>query len=170
MDALTGPERLQAWLTLVQTHTLVARALNDTLERSFGLSRSQAEVLTRLSQAPEGRLRMSDLARLMMVSKSEVTRLVDRLEQTGNLRRELAASDRRSTFATLTEAGQRTVEATRPVLQQVLAERFVGHLTDADVRDLLRGFKKVLDGNGEWDEIRSCPESPVGDHRQTSGQ
>jgi DNA-binding MarR family transcriptional regulator len=101
-----------------------------------GLSASDFEVLLRLARSPGERLRMTDLATQAALSTSGVTRVVDRLESRGLVRRETCASDRRGSYAALTEAG-------RTVLTGVVSEH---------VRDIDRWFTGLLDA-GQLDAL-----------------
>src|SRR2546430_2273725 len=80
-------ERAGAWLNLLQVNTVVAEALERRLEDKHALSVAEHEVLVRLSHSPDGRLRMQELASLLLVSKSGVTRLIDRMQSAGLVRR-----------------------------------------------------------------------------------
>ncbi len=142
-------ERFQAWLNLVQTYTVVMGRVEARLEAGIGLSLAEHEVLVRLYDAPDHGLKMVDLAGYTLLSKSGITRLVDRLETRGLVRRDLLPADRRIVLACLTDDGARAAEAGWPVLTAALEEFFTGHLDDRDVTSLLRGFRKILEGNGE---------------------
>ena len=147
-------ERVSAWLNLVQAGSIVSEALEGALEAEVGLSLAQHEVLVRLSSASEGRLPMHDVADLLLVSKSGVTRLVDRMVRDGLVERTSCASDRRIVYAQLTPAGRGKLEEAGPVFVGALEDAFSAHLADADVRKLRSTLRKVLEGNGAWEEDR----------------
>ena len=87
-------ERMAAWMALMQAHAAVVAGLEDKLVKDRGLPLSWHEVLVHLAAAPDGKLRMQDLARSVLLSKSGVTRLVDRMEESGLVERTACASDR----------------------------------------------------------------------------
>jgi DNA-binding MarR family transcriptional regulator len=153
----TDPDRSQAWLNLVQAGRVVADALEADVERAAGLSMAEYEVLLRIAGAEGGRLRMVDLAGLLLVSKSGVTRLVDRLEGEGLVEREFSPEDRRLTFARITAAGRRALDRASPAFAASLERVFSRHLGDRDVTCLRTALRKVLEGNGVWEEERCSP-------------
>jgi len=126
--------------------------MTDVVEKKLrsqaGLSLPQYEVLAALARAPEGRLRMVDITNRMCVSKSGVTQLVDRLEEAGLVVREFSRSDRRLTYAALTEAGTEAVARAAPVIAPVVQEHFARHLSRDEMGCLHRSLLKVLEGNG----------------------
>jgi DNA-binding MarR family transcriptional regulator len=149
--------RFQAWLNLLQGYSVVSARIETELEASIGLSLPEHEVLVRLAQAPERKLRMFDLASLLLLSKSGVTRLVDRLERRGLVVRQMSAEDRRVVLAGLTDEGLKTFERARPVLAAAIEQYFAQHLADHEVSELRAALRKVLEGNGEWHELRCSP-------------
>jgi DNA-binding MarR family transcriptional regulator len=110
---LTARE-LGAWRGFLKTHAALVRRLDDELSRAHGLALTSYEVLLYLADAPEQRLRMSDLAASLLLSQSGVTRLVERLEREGLVRRERCEDDARGTYAVLTEAGRARFAQARP--------------------------------------------------------
>jgi DNA-binding MarR family transcriptional regulator len=114
-------------------------------------------VLQELALAPEGRLRMMDITKRMCVSKSGVTQLVDRLEERGLVAREFSRSDRRLTYATLTEAGTEACGRARPVLHEAARTHLSGHLSGKDLRCLQTALSKVLEGSSSPGEVRGAP-------------
>jgi DNA-binding MarR family transcriptional regulator len=155
-----GAEELSAWLNLIQTHEAVAAGLEDTLERANGLSLAEHEVLVRLAEAADGRLRMLDLTGLVLLSKSGMTRLIDRMERDGLVERQACDTDRRVVYAAITPEGRRILRDTTPVFLAGIEEHFSRHLSEADVRALRRILRKLLVGNGQWEESR-CGTAPV---------
>jgi DNA-binding MarR family transcriptional regulator len=101
-----------AWVGFLRSHAALVRELDGTLTEAHGLPLSSFEVLFRLSREPDGRQRMSELAESVLLSRSGVTRLVDRLEREGLVERRACASDARGAFAVITDAGrERLAEA-----------------------------------------------------------
>src|SRR6266545_4811090 len=99
-------EQLEAWRAFLRAQAALIRTLDRELEAEQGLPITFFDVLVQLSQAG-GRLRMSELADAVLLSRSGVTRLVDRMVRAGLVRREACPTDRRSMYATLTTEGKR---------------------------------------------------------------
>ena len=91
---------------MLRVHATLTKALDAELEAEHGLPLSSYEVLLHLDDADGQRMRMSDLAATVILSRSGLTRLVDRLEREGLIARESCPSDARGSFATLTAAGR----------------------------------------------------------------
>src|SRR5947208_2697592 len=102
------------------------------------------EVLMRLASQPEGSMRMQDLARSVLLSKSGVTRVVDRMEEAGLLERRSCAADRRGTYATVTKAGRAAFRRAMPVHLTGISEHFGRHLSVEEARVLRRALARVL--------------------------
>lgn len=136
---------LGAWLSFLRAHHQVTGKLEEELEREHGMSFPYYEVLLYLAQAPERRLRMSELARSVLLSPSGLTRLVDRLERDGMVERVPCESDGRSMYAVLTSAGhERFRQAARTHLRGI-REHFLSRLDDGQ-RDLLRcSLERLVD-------------------------
>ena len=96
---------LAAWRGFLRVHSALTKQLDAELEAAHGLSLSSYEVLLFLADSPEGRVRMSELADSVLLSRSGLTRLVDRLERDGLVRRESCPSDLRGFNAVITDEG-----------------------------------------------------------------
>jgi DNA-binding MarR family transcriptional regulator len=96
---------LDAWRGLLRAHSALTKTLDGELEAEHALALSSYEVLLRLEAADQRRMRMCDLAESVLLSRSPVTRLVDRLERDGLVARDSCAQDARGSFAVLTDAG-----------------------------------------------------------------
>ncbi len=156
MGAERDEQRVSAWLSLVQANAAVADALDGSLQRSVGISLTWHEVLAHLGEAPAGRLRMHELARSVLLSKSGVTRLVDRLAEAGLVTRDLCSPDRRGVFAAITPEGREMLERAGPVFAAALDVHFGHHLGERDVANLQDALGKLLAAHGR--ETRpSCP-------------
>jgi DNA-binding MarR family transcriptional regulator len=141
-------DALATMYAVLNTHRVLAEAMEKRLRAQAGLSLAQFEVLSRLHQAPGTRLRMVDITRQLCVSKSGVTQLVDRLEEAGLVVRESCTSDRRLTYARLTDRGEEALCSAEPIWAPVVQEHFSRHLTSADIRCVRAALDKVLEGNG----------------------
>lgn len=147
-------ERADAWVNLLQANQVVESALEQRLRASSGPSLAEFELLSRLSTVTGGRLKMTDIASLLLLSKSGITRIVDRLVDDGLVSRETPPENRRVVYARITPAGVEALGRARSVFVEGLAEAFSRHLSDADVRALRRILRKLLVGNGVWEEER----------------
>ena len=133
--SLTEREQ-RAWKGLLRTHALLTKELDAELERSHGISLSSYEVLLHLVHADEGRMRMSELADSVILSRSGLTRLVDRLEREGLIQRCACPSDARGFNACLTDAGRERFAAAQETHLEGVRRRFIAHL-DATQQDVL---------------------------------
>src|SRR5256885_16625851 len=104
---------LRAWRGLLRVHAQLSKALDAQLEAAHGLQLTSYEVLMYLSDAEGGRMRMNDLASSVLLSRSGLTRLVDRLERDGYLEPCSCAHDARGASAVLTAAGREKLEPAR---------------------------------------------------------
>ncbi|MGH3877138.1 MAG: MarR family winged helix-turn-helix transcriptional regulator [Actinophytocola sp.] len=117
---LTGNE-LDAWRSFLRAHARLVRVLEAELVAKHPVSLGGYDVLVQLAEAPDRRLRMAELADAVLLSRSGVTRLVDRLEVAGMVTRERFASDGRGVVAVLTTKGLDTLrEAARTHLAGVM--------------------------------------------------
>jgi len=129
-------EQTRAWIALASTLVWLPAALDEQLQRDAGLSFVEYTVLSWLSMKPGRAARMSEIAGLANVRLSHLTRIADRLEARGWLRREPDPADGRATLATLTDVGWEKVVETAPGhVEQVQRLVFDG-LTAAQVREL----------------------------------
>lgn len=127
-----APCELAAWRGLLEVHARVTQQLDLEMHAAHGLSLSAYEVLMFLDDAPEHRLRMSDIAASVLLSRSGCTRLVDRLVQLGYVTRCAASCDGRGLYAHLTEAGLRKVRSARATHREGVRRVFLGFLSAAD--------------------------------------
>jgi DNA-binding MarR family transcriptional regulator len=134
---------LAAWRGMLFAYRNMTAAIDERLEREHGLALSSYEVLLLLSRAPENSLRMGNLADLLLLSRSGLTRLVDRLAARGLVERHTCSSDRRGTFARLTEAGCEAFERARPTNLAGIREQFVSRLDLDDLEDLARVWDRL---------------------------
>ncbi len=138
---------LAAWRGLLFAYRNMTAAIDQRLEREHGLALSSYEVLLLLSQAPDNSLRMGNLADLLLLSRSGLTRLVDRLAARGYVERHTCPSDRRGTYARLTEAGRKKFEQARPTNLAGIREQFVSRIETDDLEDLARIWDRIDAGD-----------------------
>lgn len=112
-DLAFNERELQAWRGMLRVHAWLTKALDADLEAAHGLPLSSYEVLMYLHHADGRRMRMRDLASSVILSRSGLTRLVDRLEREGLICRETCPSDARGAYAKLTPAGEAKVREAR---------------------------------------------------------
>ena len=135
-------ERLRAWRLYFESALALVDVLDSELERDAGVPLRSYDVLVHLEETPEG-LRMNELAERILYSKSGFTRVVDRLEEAGFVRRVRPDTDRRSILVVLTDEGGEMVERARRLHRHGIEEHFSRHLTDADIKALTRALEKV---------------------------
>ena len=134
---------LAAWRGFLTTHAELVRVLDAQLEAEHALPLSSYDVLIQLLHAPEGRLRMAELAERALLSRSGMTRLVDRLEADGLLSRQRCAQDKRGSFACLTERGRAVLERARPTHLDAVRARFLRHFSDDELATMTRFWTRV---------------------------
>lgn len=140
--------RLQAWRTFLEAHARVVRQLEQELEAAVDLPLTHYDVLVQLAAADVRRLRMSELADRLLLSRSGVTRLVDRLVDDGLVERVSCDSDRRGAWASLTDAGHERLRSAAPVHLRGVAEHFLDRLTRDELGQLDRLLRRVVDAAG----------------------
>ena len=143
---LLGPEELGAWRGMLRVHASLTKALDAELVRAHGLPLSSYEVLLFLADAPGGRLRMSELADGVLLSRSGLTRLVDRMEREGLLRRERCEDDARGYHAAITRKGRELFGRARRTHLDGVRERFLSQLSAGELRALADIWEKVAPG------------------------
>jgi DNA-binding MarR family transcriptional regulator len=121
------------WRAFLRALTVVPRALEADLVAEHGLSLTDYCGLMHLSEAPGGRLRMSDLAGRCAMSLSRTTRIVNRLEDQGLLRREPSSSDGRGLDAVLTDAGSARLSRAWPCHLASVRRHVMSHMHDLDL-------------------------------------
>ncbi|MEI7760012.1 MAG: MarR family transcriptional regulator [Thermoleophilia bacterium] len=137
---------LAAWRGMLRLHAALVRDLDAELRAGHDLSLHEYEVLLTLAEAPEGRMRMSDLAAAIVLSQSGLTRLVDRLVRDGSLARTRCEVDRRGLNADLTDAGRRRYLEARVTHLAGVRSRFLDRFDEAEIV-LLGGFwERVVPG------------------------
>jgi DNA-binding MarR family transcriptional regulator len=137
-----SPERLRAWRLYFESALALNDVLDAELQRDAGIPVSWYDTLVHLEEAPDG-LRMNELAERILYSKSGLTRVVDKMDAAGLVRRVRPENDRRSIFVLLTDEGRSTLERARRYHRHGIQEHFSQHLADSDVKALIRAFEKV---------------------------
>ena len=134
---------LEAWHGLLRVHSSLVKVLDAELEHAHGIALSSYEVLARLGKAQDGRLRMCDLAESVLLSRSGLTRMIDRLERDGLVARGSCEDDARGAFAVITPAGRAELETSRSTYLDAVRRHFVGSFSAAELATL----------SGFWDRL-----------------
>jgi DNA-binding MarR family transcriptional regulator len=138
---------LGAWRNLLRVHSTLTRDLDEELRRAHGLPLTSYDVLVNLESAPDRRMRMSELADAVLLSRSGLTRLVERLERDGLLSRADCPGDARGSFAVLTDLGMKRLAEARKTHLRGVRERFLGVFSDDELELLGELWGRVLDDN-----------------------
>ncbi|WP_157244479.1 MarR family winged helix-turn-helix transcriptional regulator [Nonomuraea typhae] len=132
-----------AWRAFLFTSHLLERRIEEQLKAEAGLTHPQYEILVRLSDAPGRQLRMTRLAREVVVTKSALTYQITQLEKLGLVSRATCPSDDRGVLAVLTEAGLACLERTAPGHVDVVREFLIDHLTHDEMRTMTQALLKA---------------------------
>ncbi len=141
--------RLDAWRTFLQAHALVVERIARDLQVAGVVPLEWYEALAALSIAPGRRMRMRVLAEAMVLNRSNATRLADRLEAAGLLRREPAPGDRRGTYAVLTDSGMAELRRAWPVYAKAIDARFGQFVSRKEAAQLSELLGRALDAARE---------------------
>lgn len=139
----TDDPGMLAWRTFLTAHATVVRRLEAELEEHESLALSDFDVLVQLHFAG-GTLRMRDLAESVLLSRSGMTRRVDRLEAEGFVSRVACETDRRGSFAHLTDAGRERLQKALPVHLQGIADHFLTPLGDEELASIRTTLAKLV--------------------------
>lgn len=148
---------MRAWRALVATHVRLFALLDDELRRGHGLSGGDYAILVNLSEAPDRRLRMSELAERVLESKSTLSHHVARLEVAGLVERRPCTSDRRGAHAVLTDTGARRLAGAAPTHVEGVRAHFVD-LLDPDELEVLAQALGRVDAHVAERITGACPE------------
>jgi DNA-binding MarR family transcriptional regulator len=144
MSKLVKENKLNAWKAFLKAHRSVIDKIEDDLEKTNAVPLTSYDVLLELSQAPNRKLRMSDLAAQVVLSRSGLTRLVDRLEKEDYLVREDDPNDRRSTKAVLTQKGFEALKQAWPTYAQGINKYFADLISEQEARIVTKALEKLL--------------------------
>jgi DNA-binding MarR family transcriptional regulator len=133
----------RAWRAILRANHLMRVSMDGALHE-HGVSLGEYELLSMVSEAPGGRLRMASLAELVVQSRSRVSHTATRLERRGWVRREPAAEDGRGVLLVLTSAGREAVERLAPVHVESVRAALLDHLTREELLDLGETMRRVV--------------------------
>jgi DNA-binding MarR family transcriptional regulator len=156
-------EELQSWYAFLQSHHRVIGQLDAELTAEHGLPLQEYEVLLWLAQSPGRSMKMADLARVVLLSPSGLTRLIDRLVKTGLVERRSSGSDARVMLAHLTEEGLKRFSKAAPTHGRGVKQHFTSKLDSNDLAALSVILEKVI---GE----AQCPQPPPAVGRSLNGR
>ena len=137
--------RTAAWMALLDAHSRLTSRLEAELQRGHGISLAEYEVLYRLSDAPDQRLRLNELTSHTRMTKSGVSRLVDRMQQSGLISTERCPSDRRGAFAVLSPDGRAVFRRAAALHLRGVQDHFGRHLDDNEAAALRTTLERVRD-------------------------
>ena len=138
-------EQQQHWRAYIAASELLSDRLSRELQASHGLTLADYEILVRLSEAPERRLRMSQLAEVTLSSRSRLSHQIDRMEKADLVRREACESDRRGANAVLTDHGWTVLVEAAPTHVAGVREHVVDLLSDKEFAALGRALAIIAD-------------------------
>ncbi|MEA2307209.1 MAG: hypothetical protein QOH43_4489 [Solirubrobacteraceae bacterium] len=141
-----GERELRAWRGLLRVHATLSKALDAELEAEHDLPLTSYEVLMYVADAEGERMRMCDLAESILLSRSGLTRLIDRLERDGLVCRTTCSSDARGSFACLTPAGRAKLNAARATHLAGVRRLFLQHFGPEEQELLASFWERVLPG------------------------
>ncbi|WP_184616162.1 MarR family winged helix-turn-helix transcriptional regulator [Sphaerisporangium krabiense] len=144
MTAEMSPQQLIVWRILQRAQVEITRSLEIALLSKHDLAPAAYDVLFQLFETPGRRLRMNDLADRVLLSRSGLTRLIDRLQREGLVEREACASDARGLYAVLTTAGEERFSEATPTYMRAVRGRFLGLLNDEELRQCAAMLAKLF--------------------------
>jgi len=142
MERVTDAE-LAAWRGFIKTHAQVIERIEQDLSREKRVPLSTYDVLIALFEAPGRKLRLKDLTSKMVLTKSGITRLIDRLEKDGLIVRAKSEEDGRGLYAVLTDEGEAQLRRAWPVYAQGIKRYFASALSEEDVRGVTAAMEAI---------------------------
>ena len=141
-------QQQQHWRAWIAANALLTDAFSRDLQEAHGLTLADYEILVRLSESADRRMRMSDLAEVTLSSRSRLSHQIDRMERAGFVERVPCTDDKRGFFAVLTNTGWNKLVAAAPIHVGSVRERIVDVLTPEEFAALGRASKRLLDHMG----------------------
>mgnify|MGYP006269280707 CR=1 FL=1 len=146
-------EQQRIWRDWITAAQLLEDVLTRELQDAFDMTLSDYEILVRLSESPQRRIRMSELAASVISSRSRLSHQIDRMVSNGLVERQVCDDDRRGQFAVLTNKGMELLEAAAPTHVTGVREHFVDVLTPEEYEALGRAVEKLAAHLDEGNEI-----------------
>lgn len=138
-----SPTELAAWRSFLCAHATTAKALDQRLAGAGGLSLSEYDVLLNMAEGPRGGLRPTDLAERVLLTKSGLTRLLDRLVEVGFVERRACKTDRRGQLVVLTATGRRAFKRAAPIVVRSIGTFFSDALAGREIDAFARSCERV---------------------------
>ena len=151
--------RFSAWHAFLVAHAALEPILNRELEAACGLPLRWFDVLTQLHLTPHKRLSMTELANAVLLSKSGLTRLVDRIEETGLVQRVSAPGDRRSLLIVLTPSGEKMLKRAAPIHEDGIRRHFGAYIRDNEAPAVEAALGRIAAAARQVDSLVSQPTS-----------
>ena len=145
MRDIPSEEAMAAWRAFLLTYSKVMRTLEQEMQESEGLTLSWYDILAHLDCAPEGAIRMQFLADSILLSRSGLTRLIDRMADAGLVARKACPEDRRGIYVVITPDGRAAFRCAMSGHIRGIQEHFLRHMSEEDVRALRGALSKVLE-------------------------
>ena len=143
MNDLDNNARLDAWRLFITLHAKIIELIDSELQAAGGIPLQHYDVLVELFEAEGRQLRMYELARRVVLSRSSITRLVDHLADQGFLARKTDPTDRRGSYAVLTEAGETALRESWPHYREAILRRFGSLLTDDEAVIITQALSRI---------------------------
>jgi DNA-binding MarR family transcriptional regulator len=136
-------DEIRAWQGLLHAHQRVIRVLDAELRAEHSMSLAEYDVLLRLARAPDRALKMSDLAKRVMMSPSGLTRVIDRLCGAGLVTRERIEEDARVMLARLTQSGRQRLRAAAQTHLRGIRQHYTSLLSPSQLRSVGAGLEQI---------------------------
>jgi DNA-binding MarR family transcriptional regulator len=137
---------MEAWVSILVAVSTVMRTLEAEMAEQHDMAITWFDVLNRLDQAPDHRMRMHELEDMSVFTRSGMTRLADRLEAAGLVRRERDTGDRRGVYLAITDAGAAKLAEVWPDHLRGIEDHFARHISTSDATMLRSIAAKVTGG------------------------
>jgi DNA-binding MarR family transcriptional regulator len=154
--------RFNAWGAFLVAHAALEPILNRELEAACGLPLRWFDVLTQLHRTPHQRLSMTELAKAVLLSKSGLTRLVDRIEEAGLVQRASAPGDRRSLLILLTPGGEKMLKRAAPIHEDGISRHFAAYIQDNEAAAFEAALGRIAAAARQHDSLASPEASTPG--------
>jgi DNA-binding MarR family transcriptional regulator len=136
--------QVRAWGLLLAVNSTLLERIEASLAAAALPPLAWYDVLWELEKAPDGRLRMHEIAHRIVLSRSNLTRLADRLETAGLIAREPCPDDRRGAYCVITRAGRQMRERMWPLYQRQIEDLFAAHLSAQEAESMVSALGRIL--------------------------
>lgn len=148
---LSPHDWMQAWVNLLHLGTFYGADVDAHCRKELGIGIAEQDLIKQLA-INDGEITLSELARRVFLSKAGMTKMIDRLEGAGLVRRVRSDADRRVISAVLTAKGEKTFQQSRKILRAYVENNFRAHLADKEVLELKHGLTSLLQGLDRWED------------------